>query len=64
MIYYCIKDFQQFKIGHKFDFKNGYIINGLLNFGYISKDNPIKKVKKDGIKSNKNNNRKRTNKHI
>ncbi len=56
MIYYCIKDFQQFKIGYKFDIDNQYVIRHLLEDGYISEKNPIKKKRKN-VKSRKKGNR-------
>lgn len=62
MIYYCIKPFQQFKVGYKFDLDNGYVINGLLKDEYISEKNPIKKEVKNVTKSNKNKNRSRSTK--
>jgi len=48
MIYYCIKNFQQFKIGNKFDLDESsdlYIIRHLIEDEYISKVNPKKKRK-------------------
>lgn len=54
--YYCIKDFEQFKVGHKFENLNGYVIHHLLIRGFISETDPnkiilSKKKKANGIKS-------------